>query len=109
MLGNEMALMKFDVLLSAAGLPDSLSAARLLGRSHRGALLCDEGHPRNLSSRTIHGLLGREGRSHLDFLDEARKELTRGCRPLVSAVAGACGRRPKAAAYTSRARVGQRR
>jgi thioredoxin reductase len=40
-------------------------------------LLCDEGRQRNLSSHAIHGLLGREGRSPSDFLDEALKELSR--------------------------------
>ena len=64
--------MKFDVVIVGGG-PAGLSAALLLGRCHRNALLCDEGHQRNLSSRAIHGLLGREGQSPLDFLDEARK------------------------------------
>ncbi|MBT1516946.1 FAD-binding protein [Bradyrhizobium sp. SRL28] len=53
--------MKFDVLIVGGG-PAGLSAALILGRCHREALLCDEGHQRNLSSHAIHGLLGREGR-----------------------------------------------
>jgi thioredoxin reductase len=68
--------MKFEVLIVGGG-PAGLSAALLLGRCHRNALLCDDGHQRNLSSRAIHGLLGREGQSPLDFLDKARKELAR--------------------------------
>ena len=68
--------MKFDVLIVGGG-PAGLSAALLLGRCHRNSLLCDEGHQRNLRSHAIHGLLGREGRSPSDFLDEARKELSR--------------------------------
>jgi thioredoxin reductase len=68
--------MDFDVLIVGGG-PAGLSAALLLGRCHRKALLCDEGRQRNLSSHAIHGLLGREGRSPSDFLDEARKELSR--------------------------------
>jgi thioredoxin reductase len=68
--------MKFDVLIVGGG-PAGLSAALILGRCHRKALLCDEGHQRNLSSRAIHGLLGREGRSPAAFLEEARQELTR--------------------------------
>ena len=68
--------MKFDVLIVGGG-PAGLSAALILGRCHRKALLCDEGHQRNLSSHAIHGLLGREGRSPAVFLDEARQELTR--------------------------------
>ena len=53
--------MKFDVLIVGGG-PAGLSAALILGRCHRKALLCDEGHQRNRASRAIHGLLGREGR-----------------------------------------------
>ena len=68
--------MKCDVLIVGGG-PAGLSAALLLGRCHRKALLCDEGRQRNLSSHAIHGLLGREGRSPADFLDESRKELSR--------------------------------
>ena len=68
--------MQFDVLVVGGG-PAGLSAALILGRCHRTVLLCDEGHQRNLSSRAIHGLLGREGRSPASFLDEAHKDLTR--------------------------------
>lgn len=68
--------MKFDVLIVGGG-PAGLSAALILGRCHRKALLCDEGHQRNMASHAIHGLLGREGRSPAAFLDEARHELTR--------------------------------
>jgi thioredoxin reductase len=68
--------MKFDVLIVGGG-PAGLSAALILGRCHRKALLCDEGRQRNLSSDAIHGLLGREERSPSDFLDEALKELSR--------------------------------
>jgi len=68
--------MKFDVLIVGSG-PAGLSAALILGRCHRKALLCDEGHQRNMASRAIHGLLGREGRPPAAFLDEARQELAR--------------------------------
>jgi thioredoxin reductase len=68
--------MEFDVLIVGAG-PAGLSAALLLGRCHRKALLCDEGRQRNLSSHAIHGLLGREGHAPSDFLAEARNELSR--------------------------------
>jgi len=68
--------MKFDVLIVGGG-PAGLSAALILGRCHRKALLCDEGHQRNKASHAIHGLLGREGSSPAAFLNEARQELTR--------------------------------
>jgi thioredoxin reductase len=68
--------MQFDVLIVGGG-PAGLSAALILGRCHRKALLCDEGRQRNLGSHAIHGLFGREGRSPSDFLDEALKELSR--------------------------------
>jgi thioredoxin reductase len=68
--------MRFDVLIVGGG-PAGLSAALILGRCHRRVLLCDEGRQRNLSSHAIHGLLGREGRSPSDFLDEALEELSR--------------------------------
>jgi thioredoxin reductase len=68
--------MKFDVLIVGGG-PAGLSAALILGRCHRKALLCDDGHQRNMASHAIHGLLGREGHSPAVFLDEARRELNR--------------------------------
>ena len=68
--------MKFDVLIVGGG-PAGLSAALLLGRCYRRALLCDEGQQRNLRSPAIHGLLGREGSSPAAFMDESRQELTR--------------------------------
>ncbi|WP_249166945.1 substrate-binding domain-containing protein [Bradyrhizobium sp. JYMT SZCCT0428] len=68
--------MQFEVLIVGGG-PAGLSAALILGRCHRKALLCDEGRQRNLSSHAIHGLLGGEGRSPSDFLDEALEELSR--------------------------------
>src|SRR6201747_2666766 len=68
--------MRVDVLIVGGG-PAGLSAALILGRCHRKALLCDDGHQRNMASRAIHGLLGREGRSPAAFLDEARQELAR--------------------------------
>jgi thioredoxin reductase len=68
--------MKVDVLMVGGGAA-GLSAALILGRCHRTVLLCDEGSQRNLSSHAIHGLLGREGKSPSNFLEEALEELSR--------------------------------
>jgi len=73
---TKVILMKFDVLIVGGG-PAGLSAALILGRCHRKVLVCDEGRQRNLRSLAIHGLLGREGKSPSDFLDEALEELSR--------------------------------
>jgi thioredoxin reductase len=76
-IGSKLAkgtLMKFDVLVVGGG-PAGLSAALILGL--RKVLVCDEGRQRNQSSHAIHGLLGREGKSPSDFLDEALGELSR--------------------------------
>ena len=66
--------MTTDVLIVGGGCA-GLSAALVLGRCHRGVLICDDGKPRNRASHAIHGLLGQEGTSPAAFLNEARSEL----------------------------------
>lgn len=68
--------MDVDVLIVGGG-PAGLSAALVLGRCHRQILLCDDGIPRNRASPAIHGLLGQEGKSPLEFLAMARAELSK--------------------------------
>ena len=66
--------MEVDVLVCGGG-PAGLSAALILGRCHRRALVCDGGKPRNRFSHAIHGLLGQEGKAPSVFLKEARRDL----------------------------------
>jgi len=51
---------KLDVVVVDAG-PAGLSAALVLGRCRRRALVCDTGRPRNAVSRAMHGFLSRDG------------------------------------------------
>jgi thioredoxin reductase len=64
----------FDVIIVGGG-PAGLSAALMLGRCRRRVLVCDEGNPRNKTSRALHGFLTRDGVPPLDLLALAREEL----------------------------------
>lgn len=68
--------MNVDVLIVGGGAA-GLSAALILGRCHRKVFLCDDQKQRNRASREIHGLLGSNGRSPEQFIQDARGELTR--------------------------------
>ncbi|MDQ3489227.1 MAG: NAD(P)/FAD-dependent oxidoreductase [Acidobacteriota bacterium] len=64
----------YDVVIVGAG-PAGLSAALVLGRCSRSVLVCDNGHPRNEASHSMHGYLTRDGMPPLEFLRLAREEL----------------------------------
>ena len=68
--------MNIDVLIVRGG-PAGLSAALILGRCRRTVLVCDDRQQRNRASKEIHGLLGSNGRSPAQFLQEGREELMR--------------------------------
>jgi thioredoxin reductase len=54
-----------------------LSAALILGRSCRTALVLDDGRPRNAVAKRMHGFISRDGTPPLDLLDASRRELKR--------------------------------
>jgi thioredoxin reductase len=64
----------YDVVIVGGG-PAGLSAALMLGRCRRRVLVCDEGQPRNRTSRALHGFLTRDGIPPLDLLALGREEL----------------------------------
>jgi thioredoxin reductase len=63
-----------DVIIVGGG-PAGLSAALVLGRCRRRAIVFDAGHPRNEASRAMHGYLSRDGISPSDFLKIGREQL----------------------------------
>lgn len=68
--------MDVDVIIVGAG-PAGLSAALVLARACRTALVFDHGHPRNGSAQALHGYLTRDGVSPHDFRAIARDELAK--------------------------------
>jgi thioredoxin reductase len=64
----------FEVIIVGAG-PAGLSAALILGRCRRKVLVFDAGHPRNSSSRALHGYLTRDGIEPADLLRIGREQL----------------------------------
>lgn len=66
----------YDVIIIGGG-PAGLSAALILGRSCRNAVLIDAGEPRNAAAHEIHGLLGRDTTNPRDLVRDGRKELAK--------------------------------
>jgi thioredoxin reductase len=64
----------YDALIAGAG-PAGASAALILGRARRSVLVCDDGTPRNETAVEMHGFIGREGSSPVEFLTVARDAL----------------------------------
>jgi thioredoxin reductase len=65
-----------DVIIVGGG-PAGLSAALVLGRCRRRAIVFDAGHPRNEASHALHGYLTRDGIPPAEFLQIGREQLAR--------------------------------
>ena len=68
-----MTVPSYDVAVVGGGAA-GLSAAVALARSLRSVVVLDAGEPRNAPATGAHNLLGREGVSPLELLDEGRRE-----------------------------------
>ena len=66
----------YDVTIVGGG-PAGLSAALILGRACRSAIIFDAAQPRNAAVPHIHGLLSRDGVAPLELLRIAREDLAR--------------------------------
>ena len=64
----------FDVIIVGGG-PAGLSAALILGRCRRRAIVFDSGEPRNATSQALNGYLTRDGIAPSEFLKIGREQL----------------------------------
>ena len=69
-----MAETRLDAIVVGGG-PAGLSAALMLGRCRRRVLVLDEGKPRNVASRALHGFLSRDGVPPGELLRIGREQL----------------------------------
>ncbi|MEU9589009.1 NAD(P)/FAD-dependent oxidoreductase [Streptomyces sp. NPDC048219] len=67
---------KYDVIVVGGGAA-GLSAALVLGRARRSALVVDAGEPRNAPSGHMQGYLTRDGMAPAEFLALGREEIAR--------------------------------
>jgi thioredoxin reductase len=70
------AVSEYDVVIVGAG-PAGLSAALMLGRCRRRAVVIDDGAPRNRAAAATHGFLTRDGTAPSELLELGRSELGR--------------------------------
>lgn len=64
----------WDAIIVGGG-PAGLSAALVLGRCRRRALVLDAGHPRNERARAMHGFLSRDGIAPAEFARICREQV----------------------------------
>ena len=74
------------------GGPAGLSAALVLGRCMRRALVCDSGRYRNERSQALHCYMGHDGIAPAELLESSRRQLER-YETITRAPRGECGRK----------------
>lgn len=66
---------RLDVTIIGGG-PAGLNAALILGRARKKVIVIDEGRPRNIVTREVHGFLTRNGITPQEFRQIAQKEIS---------------------------------
>ena len=85
----------YEALIVGVGAA-GLSAALVLGRSCRNAIVCDDGRPRNAVAERMHGFLSRDGMPPQELLRVSREQLREYpaielVQTHVDAITGECG------------------